>query len=309
MFNPSKSRRALERALETFSSECGGSPPALRRYESTDAADLAVQARQAVADGCATVVAAGGDGTVCGVLNGLLGTGARLGILPLGTANDYARALGLGRPDAAARALAGGHVRRVDLGRASYATPGGGSEERCFCLSAGVGFVGQLTDMERGAAMTWLKKWTGDLAFVLAAAKLCFTFRESPGELVLNGQAATSQVTLLEIIKTPQVGGMPITPAAAPDNGLLDLCLVPHMRPWRRIQLLASLQFSSRHTGWADVEYFSDKPGANRFGLHHLTSIAVSTERPLPVHLNGDYVGTTPLTVDILPGALEVVAP
>jgi YegS/Rv2252/BmrU family lipid kinase len=309
VFNPSKSRKRLESTLASLASARGSQAAGIRRYESAGAADLAIQARQAVSDGCRTVIAAGGDGTVLGVLNGLLGSDARLGILPLGTANDYARALGIGRlPDAAAALVRGG-TRRVDAGRARYTALDGTLAERSFCLSAGVGFVGRLCQLETGAGMAWLKRWTGDLAFVLAAARLCFTFRGARGQLVLNGQAADSEVTLLEIVKTPTVGGMPITPDATPDDGALHMCLVPRMGPWRRVQLLLSLQFSSRHTGWPDVEYVSTKPHANRFGCHNLQSIAVSTEQPLPVHLNGDYVGTTPLEVEILPGALEVVAP
>src|SRR5438046_1744525 len=89
-------------------------------YACRDGADVPVQARRAVDEGGDLVVAAGGDGTVLGVLRGMAGSEAALGVMPLGTANDLARALGVGDDRRALAALAAGRVRTVDLVDCQY---------------------------------------------------------------------------------------------------------------------------------------------------------------------------------------------
>lgn len=106
----SRDAAAIERAMAAF-----GPGVELRRWRKGD--DLDAFVRKAVADGHSTIVAAGGDGTVTGVAHALLGTDVNLGVLPLGTFNYFARGLGLPQePEPAARAILGGHTRRISAG-------------------------------------------------------------------------------------------------------------------------------------------------------------------------------------------------
>lgn len=106
----SRDAAALDQAMAAFG------PQATLRHWQKDA-PLADAVAQALRDGFTTIVAAGGDGTVNGVAQALLGTGAHLGVLPLGTFNFFARGLGLPEaPDAAARAILAGSPRRISVG-------------------------------------------------------------------------------------------------------------------------------------------------------------------------------------------------
>lgn len=106
----SRDADAIRRAMAAF-----GPGVTLRRWRKGE--DLDAFVRQAVAEGFSTIVAAGGDGTVMGVAHALMGSGANLAVLPLGTFNYFARGLGLPQePEAAARAILAGHPQRISVG-------------------------------------------------------------------------------------------------------------------------------------------------------------------------------------------------
>src|SRR5207247_3288364 len=97
------------------------------------------QAREAIAQGCDTILACGGDGTVNDVLQGMVGTDAALGVIPLGTANALAHDLRLPFSVASAHAALAGQRRRVAVGRVDYQKFDGGSDSRYFTVAAGIG--------------------------------------------------------------------------------------------------------------------------------------------------------------------------
>ncbi|WP_151717863.1 diacylglycerol/lipid kinase family protein [Gemmobacter serpentinus] len=106
----SRDAEAIKRAMAAFGPEV-----TLRRWRKGEDLDAFVQ--KAVADGFSTIVAAGGDGTVMGVAHALMGTGANLAVLPLGTFNYFARGLGLPQePEAAAQAILAGHPNTISVG-------------------------------------------------------------------------------------------------------------------------------------------------------------------------------------------------
>src|SRR5262249_32654116 len=145
-------------------------------YASSSPADLQAQARCAVEQGYELIVAAGGDGTLLGVLQGGGGADVTLTRLPLGTCNDYAKALGIRDERDALRTLMTGSARSVDLGTCTYVGLG---QERCeaiFCLSAGLGFSAALARAESSRWLTCLKEGLGKQALVLASAKLVATY-------------------------------------------------------------------------------------------------------------------------------------
>lgn len=250
--------RALRPAVERALAAAGFEPDVLETAAPDDAETLA----RALGEQGAFVVAAGGDGTIHEVVNGLAGTDGTLGVLPLGTGNDFAHAIGMDDDlDTAARQLATAVVRRVDLGRLRWTDAQGESHERRFANCLGAGFDAH------AAALAAETKWLGGRAAYLAAVFRTLWLWRKPSlwvrvrERVLAGGDAEAEAPLdydgplflCEVGNGHSVGGgFLLTPDAVPDDGLLDVCLVRHL-PTRRALRLLPMTFSGAHTGVPEV--------------------------------------------------------
>lgn len=242
-------------------------------------------AREAAAEGFDVVVAAGGDGTINEVVNGLAGTRTALATLPVGTVNVWAREIGLPlQPRATAETLLRSHVRRIDLGRA------GG---RYFLLMAGVGFdaavVGEVRSPE--------KRRLGMLAYVLRGLEVATRYRGKRARVVLDGRRVGGRILLVVIGNSQLYGGVvKITPRAIIDDGLLDVCIIKGASllsaPLRALSILLQ-----RYNLDPAIEY------------HRARSIRVETRAGLPVQVDGDHIGQTPMTFEVAPGALRALLP
>lgn len=254
-------------------------------------------------DGFDTVVAVGGDGTWSHVADRLVGTGrdVRFGLLPSGTGNDFGRGLGLAyaNPEEAVRALAGGNVRRVDVGRVLTplrpAEPPGSSTlpGRHFLNLVGFGFDIAVIDAARGARFL-----RGEILYKLTALQELFRF---PGiELSLTGGGGFKREGrhLMLTISNGRFfgGGFPIAPGAEPDDGLLHACAIGDAGPFKRAALFSAAG-KGRHVDSPRVEITPDRsfrlefPEAPRF------------------EVDGDVftAQSEVLEVEVLPGALRVV--
>ena len=268
------------------------------------------------------VVAAGGDGTIHEVVNGLAGTGGTLAVLPLGTGNDYAHALNMPDGlDAALNAVAGAPVRAVDLGRVSWTDARGDRHRRAFANCVGIGFDAH------AAALAAETKWIGGRAAYLAAVLRTLWVWRRPGARVRVHTVALADAAgwpasglpddpdpdgidfegplfLCEVGNGHSVGGgFLITPDARPDDGLLDVCLVRHLAPHRALQLMPQT-FSGGHTGAPEVTM------ARTRSL--MLSIApASAQRGVEVQADGETMSdaAVQVSVGIEPGALSVRAP
>lgn len=308
VFNPSKNSEKLGAYLELIEKRFGTGRVRVEVYVSRSPADLPIQARRAVDDGHRMVIAAGGDGTVYGVLNGIYGSGAILSVTPLGTSNDFATSLRIFSVQDAVDALHDGSVKQVDIGRGSYVDRENRQCSSIFCSSAGVGFSAAIAKSELSFPMPLLKRYLGNGAFVLSSLKHLVTFKVSMADILLDATSLRAPMGFIEICKVASVGGMPLAPFARLNNGFLDACLVGDMALWRRVQLLITVQFSSGHIGWDDVEYFTHDAAYNHGAVRCVRRIAVSTREPMPVHLNGDFVGYTPAVFEIIPGTMSVLS-
>jgi len=244
-------------------------------------------AKRAVAEGCETVVAAGGDGTVCETAEGLFRAGrGRLGVLPLGTGNDAARTLRipLGFDDAAATLLAGGS-RRVDL----IAVDG-----HLVLNAIGIGLTG---DISRRAAR--IKVVRGIAAYLVTAVASLFRYRAPWVRLETPDHRYEGAMTILAVHNGPSTGGgFRLTPRAVPDDGQLDACLVEGMGALRRVSRLVG---GLRGT-------LSQMSGSLELQAPHLE---LFFDEPLPCHLDGNDWTLRPPSVrfTVEPEALEVVVP
>jgi diacylglycerol kinase family enzyme len=307
VFNGAKSQRRLREYCQAARALLEPSGGQLTVYTSSGPNDLPCQARQALAAGCDLLVAGGGDGTLLGLLPAVWQSGAALTPLPLGTCNDYARALGIRDLDEALAALSRGAVRTVDLGLCSYVGLEGQPEQSPFCLSAGLGFSAAVARAEASRGLRVLKGALGRYALVLSSAGLMLRFRGGRAELTLDGQRLERSVALLEVSKVARLGGMALTPRARLDSGFLDVCLFDGPLARRSLLLLRS-QGAGRQTTWPDYDYFCDQPAYNRLGLTRLTELEVRPERLMPVHLHGDFVGYGPARFTLRAAGLRVLA-
>ncbi|NJN17024.1 MAG: diacylglycerol kinase family lipid kinase [Oscillochloris sp.] len=242
-------------------------------------------ARAAADEGCDLVVAAGGDGTINEVINGLAGTDTALGTLPFGTMNVWARELRLPlQPRAAAEALLSWQTRRIDLGQAG---------DRYFLLMAGIGFDAAITaGIKRDE-----KRRLGALAYVLRGLELALRVRGARTRLILDGRPIKARVLMVVIGNTQLYGGLvKITHRASIDDGLLDVCVI------RGDNFFSAL----RHTIAILGQRRSHDPEIAYYRARRIEVIA----RPrLPIQVDGDAISTTPMTFSVAPGALLALLP
>jgi len=255
----------------------------LRTQGPGHAAELA---QKALGEKPTAVVGAGGDGTLNEIAQALVGTEVPLGIIPCGSGNDLIRALGIPRDiGGAVRILSQGRPRAVDVGRAAG---------RFFLNTLGMGFDGQVASDYR--RMRLLK---GELGYLWAVLIELFRFRGFGARVVAGERTFEGDLILIPVQNGPYAGGgFLLAPGARIDDGLLDLVLVANRRIPARLQVLV---------GTRSGRYLS-LPRIWRQGVRR---IEIETERPLPVHLDGEILSRplSSLEVELLPQSLRVIAP
>jgi diacylglycerol kinase (ATP) len=252
-------------------------------------------AERAATDGARLVVAVGGDGTAHEAVNGLLraGTPTELALLPRGTGDDFARALGV--PNAFERAIAvarDGRVRTIDAGRVTYQSDGREAES-FFCSMAGVGMSGAVARR----LMTTTKALGGKMAGVIATFAIFSRWTNVELHVKVDGDSRGGLMQDVLVANTEyHNGGMNLLPGASPDDGLFDVLVVGDVT--KRDLLVA---FPKLYRGT-----FLPHPKAE---LLRGRSVTVESETPLPIELDGEQPGTTPVLFEVVPGSLRVRVP
>jgi diacylglycerol kinase family enzyme len=249
-------------------------------------------ATASAADGFARVVAAGGDGTVHEVANGLLASpnrDVRLGVWPLGSMNDYAFTLGLldwwKTPDRPPL-----DVVSADIG---VATAGG--KTRRFVNCAGIGFNGMVTIEAR--KIRWLR---GIPLYALGFLKAMMKHYATPGMTVGLGDDRVVIPTLaLSVCLGQREGGFPLASAARVDDGLFHYMLAGNLWRWELVRYLPNLI-----TGNLPV-------GHPKLRLGSCERVTADSPTPLCVHVDGEFLcqpgeGVTAVTMDLEPARLKV---
>lgn len=247
--------------------------------------DATALARQAASQGYDMVAAAGGDGTINEVVNGLVGSQTALGTLPFGTVNVWARELGLPlQPRLAAEALLQCRVHPIDLGRAG---------ERYFLLMAGVGFDAAITAGVDSEA----KRRFGVIAYVVRGIRKLLHIRGTRTRLWLDGRQVRGRVLMIVIGNSQLYGGVvKITHQATIDDGLLDVCVIRGNGLWSAlVHTIAILRRRYDHN--PEITYYRAR------------TVEIAARPSLPVQVDGDTIGYTPMTVDVVPGGLRALMP
>lgn len=241
-------------------------------------------ARSAVKEGFKTIVAAGGDGTVNEVVNGIAGSGAALGLLPLGTMNVFATELGLPVGDLARcwAIIQERKVRHVDLPCAN---------SKHFVQLAGVGFDAQVV---KETSRTF-KRSFGPLSYLVSAAQIA---ARPPPQLRIESENAVTEEGSLVLVGNGRLygGPFPFFKQAVIDDGLLDVLVFKRLNYLEIIRYMQDVIFSSQITS-PEVEYFQTK------------SLRVSSDADVPVEIDGELVGNCPVEFKIREHVLQVLAP
>jgi YegS/Rv2252/BmrU family lipid kinase len=247
-------------------------------------------ARAALADGADVLVAHGGDGTAMDVAAALVGTGRPLGLLPAGTGNLLAGNLRIPRSwRAAADVILAAAPRVIDVGRLTTA-----AGSRCFAVACGTGFDAELM---RSTAPRH-KRLFGMAAYVATAVGLATDFRRARVRIEADGAVHETHAVFVLVANCGQLipGILHLHAAIQPDDGVFDVVIFD----------AASLAGAAR----AFWRLLQRQPHADP-GITFLRAsrVAVTAEPALPAQADGEAAGTTPLTVELLPWALHVLAP
>lgn len=256
----------------------------------TEQGDATRAAAQAAADGYDHLYVAGGDGTLNEVINGAASVAGGLeritfGLLPLGTGNDFARALGIPEDlPGAVDVLAQGRVAHVDLGRLG---------DRVFVNVSAGGFVAEVSD----AVDPKLKSFAGKLAYLIGGAGALLDHEPIELEVTIDGARPQRVSSSLFAVCNSRLvgGGRLIAPHAEIDDGLLDVCVVRAMGTLELCGLLAEVA-RGEHCQDERVAYFKAK------------RIALRSAKPFKVNTDGEVLETEACDYEVLPRAVRFFA-
>ena len=267
-------------------------------------------AKRAAAEGFAMVIASGGDGTVGAVAKGMVGVDCPLGILPMGTYNNFARSLRLPHDlRAACEVLARGRPRRVDVGEAN--------EGHYFLEAAGVGIDAQLFPLgEEIKSGNWARLWGAlKLAYQAEPARIHFELDLPLSEAYQDGGGSGDQSSrakpfaageqkrsldfsafMLIVANTRYYGsGFTVAPNAIMDDGLMNVRI---FRNFSKGELLKHFWSISRRR-------YAYSPKIDTFTARE---VHITAKSDLPFHVDGYRVGNLPLRIRCLRRALKVLA-
>lgn len=241
----------------------------------------------------------GGDGTVHRHLASLVEMDVPALVVPCGSGNDFAHALGIrniGDSISAMRHFVEhGQARAVDLG---VITPGmlgeGQSSQTYFCCVAGAGLDSAI-NLRANALPRWLRAHGG---YAMCATREFVRFAPLPMKISPNGTQAAFRPTMLAAVANSPTygGGMKIAPRAKLDDGQLDLCVVRAMDAFKLFCLFPTVYFG-RHLGFREVEY-AQTP-----------ALKIETEFPCDVYADGEWACRTPVEFSIARKMLKVLCP
>lgn len=257
----------------------------------------------------------GGDGTIHRHLGQLVKLGLPVLVVPAGSGNDFARALGLRRVrDSMAlwRKFCAGenNVRAIDLGvitslHAGESLPHGSARNSVpgtpyyFCSVAGVGLGSEVTRRANGLPR-WLR---GHGGYALALVPTIFSFARCAMKIQTSSDGGdwavrSDQPTLLAAFANTSTygGGMKIAPHAKIDDGQLDVCVIGRIGPFKLASMFPTVYFG-RHLSIRGVEYFK------------AARVRVETEFPLDIYADGEFVCRSPVEISVAPRALQVLMP
>jgi diacylglycerol kinase (ATP) len=280
--NPNSKPRKIQRHLKKSLRILKQNGFRLSIYFTKHEGEVQPKVEEAVKQGFEAVVIAGGDGSVNEAINGIVGKPIPLGILPFGGSNVLARELRIPmNPEDAARVIIRRRLRKIDLGRA---------QDRYFSMMASCGYDAYAISRTSRK----IKKFISRYAYIWAGIKDFLGYRPTEVKLVLDNGKVVDQGTFVVVSNTHFYGGThEVTPFAEIDDGFLDICI--YKGKWQIGLVHFALNVISRkHLKLKNVHYY------------RIRKVYMTAEKHTYVQVDGDLLGALPVTVEIVPEALEV---
>jgi len=251
-----------------------------------DATHLALRATGDV------VVSVGGDGTVNEILNGMLGTGKRLGVIPAGSGNDFIKSVRIpADPFQALESILSRRLLTIDVG-VIYLGSSPSNSGRFFCNGVGIGFDAEVA--ARTAAVTRIH---GMGVYLIAVLRTLGTYSPPLFHMTVDGTQLSGRKLLIATGNGPCAGGgFYLTPKASVTDGLLDVCAIDAMGTLSILRLMPSVM-RGKHLDLASVWYVQGR------------KIHVRADAPFSVHADGEMVArntTSEVRIEVVAGAVEI---
>ena len=289
--NPTAGRGRAGKSCKAIVTLLGAEGIGVEVIESRGIGDMEELVLARARTGTSTIIVGGGDGSVHEAVNGILRSGERtaVGLIPLGTGNDFAKAceISLDWREACAQLAA-----RLRSGREARSIDAGKMNDRYFANGAGIGFDAKINRLARRYRLP-----IGDLVYLLAVFEgICDGVITPSVRMSFDGRVIEGSVTLANISNGPWVGGMfHIAPGARNDDGKFDLVYADPVSRWRVFGLLPKL-IGGSHYAEPDIHTAA------------VRSFELRSEKALPSHLDGEVQPLqSEFRIELLPGALGVV--
>jgi diacylglycerol kinase (ATP) len=267
----------------------------LERFQLTTAPGEAIQiAKETKAE---LIVAAGGDGTVNEVVNGILQSGSEklLGVIPIGSGNDFAKMLNL-KPfkiEMAIESLRRKTTITSDVGLIEFLRNDGTSGNRFFINGVGIGFDAMTADESRK-----IKHLRGIPLYTLALLKTLAKYKTPEMNIRIDDKNISGRIFLVAIGNGKSAGGgFLLTPDARINDEVFDVCLVNDLSIFRVLQVLPTV-LKGKHTKYPEVTMMKAR------------EIEIKSDSDLVLHADGEIIGTNLrwIKISIIPKAVEVIS-
>lgn len=265
--------------------------------------EATIVTRQALRDGTLRVVAVGGDGTLNEVIGGYfdesgsaINREAAVGILPSGTGSDFSRTLGLTTLGQAVDILIRDSSLSTDVVKMTFGDVPGESRVRYFINVASFGLGGETVTRVNARQKGWPDWVGGKPRFVLAALYSLWKYSNRPVTVILDaGNEELFQTNLVLVANGQYAGsGMKFAPRAAIDDGLLDVVVTDGVGRFGIVWEMTRI--------WDGGHLRNPKIVSRR-----ARRISIASQPEMPIDLDGDIAGTTPVKIEILPGAIRLI--
>lgn len=257
------------------------------------AAELELSVQDAISRRCRVLIAMGGDGTFQALANAAFGADVLLGVLPVGAGNDFASALGLpGDPMKSAEAILQGTPRFVDLVRVRT----GDGRTRLYAGGGGIGLDARAMHYSNGP----YRRIPGRMRYIASALRALVGFVPVEVRVNLPGSDLIpheSKVLLAAVLNSPTYGaGVQLAPGATLDDGLLHVVLIEDLGALEILRLLPRL------IGSGELR-------TSRVKRWQVSKVRLTTRNPTVFHGDGEILGSTPVEIELVPRAIQVLAP
>lgn len=242
-------------------------------------------AKEAIS-GFKDIIVVGGDGTINEVINGIYGSDVNLGIIPVGSGNDFIKGIGIpGDFERSVKIILDGNVKKIDIGKMG---------NRYFPNGLGIGFDALVADYANKE-----KIFKGALIYIISVFKAYFRYKIPIFTIQANDRIIRKRMFLTAIGNGICIGGkFYLTPEAKMDDGMFDICIIEPVSLFKLCRLMPSV-FRGEHLNEKEVTYFKAQ------------KVKISSDIGSPVHMDGEVISLNlkEFEVEVIPGAVNIYVP